>query len=303
MFAAAQDYPNRPIRLVVAFAAGSATDTVARIFGQKMTGLLGQQVIVDNRPGAVGLIGAEMVAKSAPDGYTVLVGTNSTIAARALMKSVPFDAEKDFTPISFMGVLPQVVVVNNDLPFKTLPEMLTFARANPGKLSYSWSNSVTRVATEMLAAMGKANFYNVSYKVSTVALSDVMSGQVNFTIVDMILGLPQIKAGRVRALAVTTRQRVAMLPDVPTVAEAANLPGYELVGIFAAFGPANLPADVVNKLNAAIVKTGEDPEVRSRLAGLGWNVETSTPQQLRARFRAETATWTKVATEAGIEPQ
>ena len=304
MFAAAQDYPNRPIHFVVPFAAGTATDTLARVFGQKMSTILGQPVIVDNRPGAVGIIGTDSVAKAAPDGYTLLVGTNGTNAAvRVMMKSVPFDTENDFTPISSLGVLPQVLIVNRDLPFKSLTELLNYARANPGKLTYSWISWITRAAAEMLASMNNVKFFNVPYKIGSSALADVISGQINFTIVDTIVALPQIKSGKVRALAVTTSQRVPLLAEVPTVVEAANLPGYELMGMFAAFGPAHLPPEVVAKLNAAIVTAGEDPEVRGRFANMGLKVETSTPERLRARFQAETVIWTRVATESGIEPQ
>ncbi len=300
----AQEYPTKPVRIVVAFAPGSATDTVGRVYGQKVSELLGQPVIIENKPGAVGIIGADSVAKSAPDGYTLLVGTNTTNAAvRALMKNVPYDPEKDFTPISFLGALPQVVIVNNDLPIKTLPDLINHARANPDKLSYAWTSSVTRVAAEMLGSMAKVKFFNVPYKTGSSAIADVISGQVNFTIVDMIVALPQIKGGKVRALAVTSPQRVTQLPEIPTVAEAGNLPGYEILGIFAAFGPANLPQPIVNRLNQAILKAGQDPELRNRFESMGLKVETSSPEQLRARFAAERVSWGKVATESGITPQ
>jgi len=302
--AASSDYPSRPIRLIVPFAAGSATDTVGRVFGEKMSALLGQPIIVENRPGALGMIGADAVTKAAPDGYTLLVGTNTTHAAiRSLAKNVAYDPVKDFTPISFLGVVPQVVIVNKDLPFKTLTDLVDYARANPEKLTYGWTSSVTRVATEMLASMSQVKFFNVPYKAGSAALTDIISGQINFTIVDMIVALPQIQAGKVRALAVTSAQRVSQLPDLPTVSEALELPDYELVGIFAAFGPAGLPPDILAKLNAAINKAGQDPDLRARFGKMGLTVETTSSEQLRERFAAETARWSKVATEAGIEPQ
>ncbi len=302
--AQAQTYPNKPIKLIVPFAPGSATDTVGRMFGQKMSELLGQPVVVDNKAGAVGTIGADFVAKSPPDGYTLLVGTNSTNAAvRSISKVVPYDPAADFTPISFLGVLPQVLIVNNDLPAKTMQEFLAYAKANPGKLNYSWTSTVTRVATEMLASGAKVSFYNVPYKSGAAAITDVISGQVQFTIVDTIVALPQIQGGKVRPLAVTTAARIPQLPNVPTVAESANLPGYELMGIFAAFGPANLPPDVLAKLNAAVVKAGADPELRAKLAATGLDAQTTSPEQLRQRFAQETAKWTKVASDAKIEPQ
>ncbi|MBC7437102.1 MAG: tripartite tricarboxylate transporter substrate binding protein [Bdellovibrionales bacterium] len=302
--AIAQAWPQKPIKLIVPFAPGSATDTVGRMFGQKMSEILGQPIVVDNKAGAVGTIGADFVAKSPADGYTLLVGTNSTNAAvRSISKVVPYDPAADFTPISFLGVLPQVLIVNNDLPAKTMQEFLAYARANPGKLNYSWTSTVTRVATEMLASGSKVQFYNVPYKTGAAAITDVISGQVQFTIVDTIVALPQITGGKVRALAVTSPGRIAQLPNVPTVAESANLPGYELMGIFAAFGPANLPPDVLAKLNAAVVKAGADPDLRARLAATGLDAQTTTSEQLRQRFAQETVKWTKVSQEAKIEAQ
>lgn len=297
-------YPTKPIRLIVPFAPGSATDTVGRMFGQKMAEILGQPVVVDNKAGAVGTIGADLVAKAPADGYTLLVGTNSTNAAvRSISKIVPYDPAADFTPISFLGVLPQVLLVNNDLPVRTMQEFLAYARANPGKLTYAWTSTVTRVAAEMLASGSKVSFFNVPYKAGAGAITDVISGQVNFTIVDTIVALPQIAGGKVRPLAVTSPTRIVQLPNVPTVAESANLPGYELMGIFAAFGPANLPPDVLAKLNAAVQKAGADPDLRARLAATGLDAQTTTSEQLRQRFAQETAKWTAVAAEARIEPQ
>lgn len=305
LFAHAQDtYPNKPIKLVVPFAPGSATDTVGRTFGQKMAEILGQPVVVDNKVGAVGIIGAAFVAKSPPDGYTLLVGTNSTNAAvRMISKNVPYDPVADFTPISFLGVLPQVLVINNDLPITNMQEFLAYAKAHPSKLTYSWTSTVTRVATEMLASGSNVSFFNVPYKTGAAAITDVLTGQVNFTIVDTIVALPQINGGKVRAIAVTSLNRIPQLPNVPTIAESANLPGYELLGIFAAFGPANLPPDVLAKLNAAVIKAGADPELRAKLAATGLDAQTTTSEQLRQRFEQETAKWTKVATDAKIEPQ
>jgi tripartite-type tricarboxylate transporter receptor subunit TctC len=298
------NYPNRPIKFIVSFAPGSATDTVARVFGQRVAAILGQSVVVENRPGAVGIIGADAVAKAAPDGYTLLVGTNTTNAAvRALVKTVPYDPEKDFTPISFLGVLPQVLLVSPERPFKTLPELLARAREKPNTLTYSWTSSVTRVSAELLASMSRVSFVNVPYKTGGAALTDLISGQVDFTIVDTIVALPQIKAGKLRALAVASPARIAQLPDVPTVAEAANLPGYEMMGIFAAFGPANLPAPIVARLNQAIRQAGEDPELRRTFAPMGLDVQTSTPEQLRTRFQQEAAKWTRTAAGAGIVPE
>lgn len=302
--ASASAYPTRPIRMIVTFAPGSATDTVARIYGQKMSEILGQPVIVENRPGAVGSIGADSVAKAEPDGYTLLVGTNTTNAAvLSLLKHVPYDPRRDFTPITFLGVLPQVLIINKDLPFKNISEFMAFARSNPDKLSYGWTNSVSRVSAELLAQMGNVKFFNVPYKSGSTSIADLISGQINFTIIDMIVALPQIQSGAVRALAVTTPARVPQLPDVPTIAQALNLPAYEMIGIFALFGPANMPPAVVAKLNAAVIKASQDPELRSRFDKMSLNVQTTTPEQLRQRFEREIAVWTDIAGKAGIKPE
>lgn len=302
--AAGQAYPAKPVKLVIPFAAGSATDTVGRVFGQKMSDALGQPVVVENRPGANGVVAADAVAKSAPDGYTLLVGTNTTNAAiRMLMKNVPYDPAKDFTPISFLGVLPQVVCVAAESPHRTLTDLIAFARANPEKISYAWANASQRVSSEMLSSMTGARFFNVPYKSSPQAVTDLMSGQIQMYIADMIVAMPQIKAGRIRALAVTSPSRSSVFPEVPTVAEAGNLPGYQLMGIFAVFGPAGLPVDVVSRVNAAIQKAAQDPDLRTRMGNLGLDVQPSTPEELGARFREETARWTKAARDAGIQPE
>lgn len=301
---AAQAYPSRPIRMIVTFAPGSATDTVARIYGQKMAEILGQPVIVENRPGAVGTIGADAVAKAEPDGYTLLVGTNTTNAAvLSLLKHVPYDPRRDFTPITFLGVLPQVLIINKDLPLKNVVDFMAYARANPDKLSYGWTNSVSRVSAERLAQMADVRFFNVPYKSGSTLIADLISGQINFTIIDMIVALPQIQSGAVRALAVTTPKRIPQLPEVPSIAEALKLPDYEMMGIFALFGPANLPREIVAKLNAAVVRASEDPELRSRFDKMSLNVQTTTPEQLRQRFDREIAVWTEIAGKAGIKPE
>jgi tripartite-type tricarboxylate transporter receptor subunit TctC len=277
---------------------------VGRVFGQKLGEILGQPFVVENKPGANGTIAASDVARAAPDGYTLLVGTNTTNAViRMMMKNVPYDPERDFTPISFLGVLPQVVTVSNNVPAKTLAELITYARSNPGKVTYAWSNSAQRVSAEMLASMAGIQLYNVPYKLSPQAMTDLISGEVQLYITDMIVALPQIQGGKARALAVTTSTRAGVLPDVPTVAEAGPLPGFEVIGIFALYGPAGMPADLVSKLNDAVRKAGQDADLRKRLGALGLEIQPSTPEELAARMRREMQNWTKVAAQAGIEPQ
>ncbi len=304
--ASAQTYPARPVKLVVPAAAGSATDTVARVFGKKLGDALGQPFgfVVENRVGANGVIGTDYVAKSAPDGYTLLVGTNGTNAViRLIMKSATYDPFRDFTMISMLGVLPQVVLVSADSPHRTLPDFIGYAKANPGKVSFASSNSVQRVSAEMLASMSGVKLLNVPYKNSPQAMTDLIAGQIGLYIADMIIALPQVKAGKVRALAVTTAKRASALPEVPTVAEAAHAPGYELAGMFGLFGPAGLPGPVVERLNTTVRKVAGDSEVRTPLAALGLEIETGTPEQLTSRLRDELARWTKVTREAGIEPE
>ena len=302
--ALAQDYPARPVRAIVPAAAGSATDTVARVFGRKMGELLGQPIVIENRLGANGVIGAEFVAKSAPDGYMLLFSTNGPNAtATTIMKSVPYDPFRAFTPVTLLGALPQVFLVSVGSPHRSLADVVAFARANPGKLPFASSNSVQRVSVEALSSMAGVKMLNVPYKSSPQAMTDLIAGEVGLYVADMIIALPQIKAGKVRPLAVTTMQRTSGLPEVPTVAEAANVPGYELTGIFALFGPAGLAPAIVAKLNAAAVKAAGDPEVRTPLGALGVEIVTSSPEGLTKRFREELAVWTKVTRDAGMEPE
>lgn len=302
--ACAQSYPSKPIRIIIPFATGSATDTVGRVFGEKLSTLLGQPVLIENKAGATGIIAADLVAKSTPDGYTLLIGTNTTNAViQMLVKNVPYDPERDFAPISFLGELPQVVTVNNSLPVKTTAELITYARANPGKVTYAWSNSAQRVSSETLASMAGVDLFNVPYKSSPQAMLDTISGEVNMYISDMIVAMPHIKSGRIRALAVTSSARSSTMPELPTVAESGPLPGYEILGLFALFAPTGTPAEIVAKLNDAVRKASASPDLRTRLGALGLEVLPSTPAELGARMRMEKQRWTKVAKQAGIEPQ
>lgn len=302
--AQAQAYPNKPIRLYVPFAAGSGTDTIGRIFGQKISDYLGQPVIIENRPGANGTIAALAVAKAAPDGYNLLLGTNTTNSAiRSMMKNVPFDPEKDFAPISFLGVLPQIVCVGAWSPHRTLSELFAYAKANPEKLTYAWPNTVSKFATEMMAAMAGVKLFGVPYKSSPQAMTDLLGGQVDMYISDPVVATPQIRSGKVRALAMTSGFRSAQLPQVPTVAEAAGLTGYEILGIFATFAPAGTPRDIILKLNESIRRASADPEVRSKFEAMSLETQLGTPEQTADRFKVETERWTKYAGVAGIVPE
>ncbi|MCU0803872.1 MAG: tripartite tricarboxylate transporter substrate binding protein [Burkholderiales bacterium] len=301
--AAAQGFPSKPIRIVVPFAAGSATDTMARAYANEMQKLLGQPVIVDNKPGANGMIGAEAVARAAPDGYTLLWGTNSTNAANAsLFRKTPYDQEKDFAPVAFLGSVPLIVAVNNDFPAKTLRELIAYAKANPDKISFAAASASQRVATEMLNGMAGTKMTYVPYKSSPNAITDLMSGQVQLFTADLAVTLPQVKAGKIRGLAVTSARRTPHV-DLPTVAEAGGLPGYELIAWFGAFAPAGTPKPVVDALNAAITKSMDAKDLRDRMDTLGVQLDPQSPEWLGRFAKSETEKWAKAIRDAGIQPE
>ena len=303
--AQAAAWPTGPVRAIVPFAPGSATDTVGRLLAEKMRDALGQPVVVENRAGANGLIGAEAVARAPADGTTLLVGTNSTnAAARALFRTVPFDMENGFAPISTIATVPLLVAVKADSPYRTLADLLAAARARPEGISYANASSSQHVATASLAAMANVQMLNVPYRSSPLAVQDVLSGRVDLFVADQAVILPQAQAGALRILAVTSAERSAAVPDVPTVREAGNLPDYEVVAWFVLFAPAGTPADRIATLNRAVVAATANEELRSRLGGaLGMTVRSSTPEQAAAFVRAETTKWTNAIRQAGIEPQ
>ncbi|MFM9973709.1 MAG: Bug family tripartite tricarboxylate transporter substrate binding protein [Beijerinckiaceae bacterium] len=296
---------GKTIKGIVPFAAGSATDTIARVYADQMARSLNASIIIENRAGANGMIGADAVAKSPPDGLTVLFGTNSTnAAAPALFKNVPYDHEKDFAPIAYMGSVPLVVCVSNKLEARTLKDLIAFAKANPGKLNFGSASSSQRVSTEMLMSMAGIKMNLVTYRASPQAVTDLITGQIDVFVADLAVMLPQIQGGTIRPLAATSAKRIPQLPDLPTVEEAAGLTGYELIAWFGAFAPAGTPAPVVARLNDAIVKASVAPEVLDKLGkGLGIAVSSSTPAELAANVSRESAKWKKAIEDAGIEKQ
>lgn len=299
----AQAYPTKSIRVVVPFAAGSATDTVARSYTAKFNELLGQSGVVDNRPGANGLIGAEAVAKAPPDGYTILCGTNSTNAALvSLFKKLPYDQEKDFVPISFLGSVPLIVAVNNSLPVKDLRQLIALAKAKPGELLYASASTSQRVSTEMFANMAGIKLTMVPYKSSPHAISELIAGQVMMFTADLAVTMPQVKAGKIRGLAVTSAKRTSLI-DLPTVEEAGGLKGYELIAWFAAYAPRNTPQAVIDRLNTALNKAAISKEVKDRLVTFGVETSAQTSAQLAERTRLETLKWAKAIKDAGIQPE
>jgi tripartite-type tricarboxylate transporter receptor subunit TctC len=301
----AQSYPaKQPIKAIVPFAAGSATDQIGRAFAQKMSETLGQTIVVDNRAGVNGMLGADAVAKAAPDGYTLLIGTNSTNAAlKSLMKKLPYDQDTAFTPVGYLGSVPLIIAVNNEVPAKTLRELVTVAKAKPGYVTFASASTSQLVSAEMMAGMAGIQMTNVPYKSGPAAMTDLIGGQVMLFSADFAVMLPQVSAGKVRGLAVTSAQRSRAVPDLPTVNEALGLKDYELIAYFAVFAPAGTPPEVVAKLNQAINAAANSKEIQDKFAGIGFVVQPGTPDDLAKRSVAETAKWAKAIREARIEPQ
>ena len=302
--ALAQPYPNKPIKAIVPFAAGSATDQIGRAFAAKMSESLGQTVVVDNKAGVNGMLGADAVAKSAPDGYTLLIGTNSTNAAlKSLMKKLPYDQDTAFAPVGYLGSVPLIMAVNKDVPTKTLRELVDLARAKPGFVTFASASTSQLVSSEMLGSMAGIQMTNVPYKSGPAAMTDLIGGQVMLFSADFAVTLPQVKAGKIRGLAVTSTQRSAAIPELPTVNEALGLKDYELIAYFAIFAPAGTPPEIVAKLNQAINAAAQSKDVQERFASIGFVTEPGTPEALAQRSRAEAAKWAKAIRDAKIEPQ
>ncbi|MBL0421584.1 tripartite tricarboxylate transporter substrate binding protein [Ramlibacter sp. AW1] len=302
--AAAQSYPAKPIRAVVPFAAGSATDQIGRAFAQKMAETLGQPVIIDNKPGVNGMLGAADVAKATPDGYTILIGTNSTNAAlKSLMKQLPYDQDTAFAPVAYMGSVPLIMAVNNDVPAKNLKELVDLAKGKPGHVTFASASTSQLVSTEMLNGMAGIKMTNVPYKSGPAAMTDLIGGQVMMFSADFAVMLPQVKAGKVRGLAVTSSKRSPAVPELPTVNEALGLKDYELIAYFAVFAPAGTPTEIVNKLNQAVNAAAQSKDIQEKFAAIGFTVEPASPQALAERSKRETAKWAKAIKDAGIEPQ
>ena len=302
--ALAQAFPTKPIKAIVPFAPGSATDQIGRAFAAEMAKTLGQPIIVENKPGVNGMLGASDVAKATPDGYTILIGTNSTNAAlKFLMKQLPYNQDTAFAPLGYMGSVPLIVGINNDVPAKNLREFVDLAKARPTHVTFASASTSQLVSSEMLASMAGVQMTNVPYKSGPAAMTDLIGGQVMMFTADFAVMLPQVKGGKVRGLAVTSTKRSAAIPELPTVNEALGLKDYELIAYFAMFAPAGTPADVVNKLNAAINAAANSKDLQDKFAPIGFVVEPGTPQALADRSARETAKWAKAIKDAKIEPQ
>jgi len=301
---AQEGYPKQPIKLIVPFAAGSGTDAVARITAQMLGEALKTAVIVDNRAGANGVIAAEFVAKAPPDGYTLFMTTNTTHSANpSLMKSLPYDPVKDFAPVSRMGNLPFMLVVNNELPVKSVAELLAWGRANPGKLTYASGNSTGIVSGATLSRMSGVPMLHVPYKSTPPAIADLIGGQVSMMVVDLAAGLATVKAGKMRAIAVTTQERTKLFPALPPLADTPELKGFDITSWNGVFAPAGTPRDIVLKLNKALSEMANGAVFRERVAKLGFDAFGSTPEELGAFTVAELAKWKKLIQAAGIQPE
>ena len=302
--AIAQPYPNKPIKAIVPFAAGSATDQIGRAFAAKMSETLGQVIVVENKAGVNGMLGADAVAKAAPDGYTILIGTNSTNAAlKSLMKQLPYDQDTAFTPVGYLGSVPLIIAINNDVPAKTLREFVDLAKAKPTHVTFASASTSQLVSAEMLASMSGVQMTNVPYKSGPAAMTDLIGGQVMMFSADFAVTLPQVKGGKIRGLAVTSSKRSAAIPELPTVNEALGLKDYELIAYFAVYAPAGTPPEMVAKLNQAINAAAQSKEIQEKFAGIGFAVDPGTPDQLAQRSKLETTKWAKAIRDAKIEPQ
>ena len=298
----AQTYPARAVKLVVPFPAGSATDQIARVVGQQLQESLGQPFVVENKPGAQGSIAATEVARAAPDGYTLMVGTNTPLAANpSLFRKLSYDPAKDFAPVARLGTISFMIMVRPDFPAKNFKEFLSHARANPGKLSAGYGSAGSQVSQALLRSMGGIDFIDVPYKGLPQAITDVLGGSVSFTFADLANALAQIKGGKLRGLAVTSQKRSSLAPDVPAIAE--ELPGYELIAWFALVAPAGTPAPLVSRLHDTTVKSLAKPEVKARFDALGTDVAPMNPGELAGFIRSEIDKWAKMAKAAGIQPE
>ena len=303
--ALAQNYPAKPIRIIIAQAPGSATDVISRVVGNRLSEALGQPVVVEARPGAGGMVGTEAAARSAPDGYTLFMGNNSTHGSNpAVYAKLPYDAVNDFAPISFVASVPYVLVVDPALPVSTVRELIALAKSKPGQLNYAsaGNGSTHHFCGELLKSMTGIDVIHVPYKGSPPGIAGLLGGEVSLMFANLTDIGSQIKSGKVRALAVTTPKRASTLPDVPTMPEA-GLPGFEITSWFGLLAPAGTPAPIIGRLNAETVKVLGRADVKATLAAQGLEVAASSPEQFAAHIKNEIAKFAKIGKTAGIKAE
>lgn len=302
--AQAQDsYPSQAIRFVVPFAAGSGTDTLARLLGNRMALTLGKPVTVENIAGGSGVIAALNVVRSAPDGYTVFVTSNTTHASnQSLLKKVPYDFISDFEPVTKLGVITLALVAHPSVPANNVSELIAYAKANPGKLTFGSGSTSSRIAGELLKTKAGIDMLHVPYKSNPQVVSDLLGGQISLFFGDVSTSLPPVRAGKLKGFAVSGLKRSQLAPDLPTLNES-GLPGYDLTAWFAAFVPAKTPRPIIDKLNAAFREAVADKEVADKLLAAGIEVEAGTPEALKAFEIEEAKKWAKIAADAKIEPE
>ncbi len=298
-------YPVKPIRLVVPFAPGGSTDTIARLIGQKLDEALGQQVIIDNRPGAGGNLGVDYVAKSAPDGYTLIFGHVGTFGfGPSLYAKLPYDPIRDFAPVALFAMVPNMLVVHPSLPANNVRELVALARARPGQLNYgsSGNGSASHLATEYFKLLSKTDITAIPYKGTGPLVTDLIAGQTSLTITGVPPLYPHVQSGRLRALAVGSVKRLPLLPSLPTIAEA-GVPGYESSTWFGPLAPAKTPREIIVRLNAELMKMLQRPDVRARFAAEGIEALGSTPEEFGTYIKSEIERWSRVIKAADVRPE
>jgi len=302
--AAHAQYPAKPVRIVVPSSAGGGTDIVARIVSPKLSERLGQQIVIDDRPGAGTMIGGELVAKSPPDGYTLLMCVSTLATNPVIYRKVPYNALTDFAPVTLVLSAPNILVVHPSLPVKTVKELIWFAQARPGELNFASAGAGTgpHLSMELFMSMTGVKMVHIPYKGSAPAMIDLLSGQVTTMVATMLTGLPHVRSGRLRALGVTGTKRIAAAHDVPTVAES-GVPGYEAVQWYGLVAPAQTPKDIIARLNADMVAILRSDEVKERFAADGAEAVPTTSDEFARYIRSETEKWVRVAKSAGIKQE
>ena len=300
----ADTWPTHPVKMVIPFPAGGPTDVMTRILSDKLGTALGQPVVVENKPGAGGTIGADYVAKSTPDGYTLVMATGSTHSVAPYVQHVPYDPQKDFTPVVYVGYATNILLVSPKLGVSNVKELIALAKKEPGRLNYASSGigSVAHVTAEMFASMAGIKLTHVPYKGTQLSVPDMMSGQVAMLFDNVMTAKPHIDAGRLKGIAISSLHRSSVVPDIPTIDES-GLPGFDSSNWFGIFGPAHLPPAVVERVNTEMNRILHDPDVKTKFAQLGFEITGGTPQQFTSVIQSEAQRWSKVIREANVKPE